>query len=170
MNIFVPMKRVIIFLLVTIPFISNGQNPEARKKIESAKIALISERLGLSPSEAQEFWPIYNEYSSKRRSNKTEFVEARKSYNKETSTEQETQELLALGRSVKERQLSLENEYSEKMLKVIDSKQLVSLQSAEFEFKKMLLKKLDQRRKTNQQSDDQIKRQQTERLKNKQRN
>ena len=170
MNIFAPMKRALLILLLALPMLSYSQNTDARKRIESAKIALISERLGLSPAEAQEFWPIYNEYSTKRRANKSEFSQARKNYNKESASEKETQELLQLGRTVKERQLKLEEEYSGKMLKVIDSKQLVSLQNAEHEFKKMLLNKLDQRRKSDRQSGDQMKRQQIERQKNKQRN
>ncbi|MEO9802130.1 MAG: hypothetical protein ABJF04_02730 [Reichenbachiella sp.] len=165
------MKRILFaILLVGLSHTLLAQNDKARQKIESAKIALISERLGLSPADAQQFWPIYNEYSKKRRDNHLEFAKARKNFNPETATEQETQNMLKLGREVKEKQLNLEREYSDRMLKVLDSKQLMSLQNAERDFKKMLLNRLDQRRAQQQNSNEQLRRQNNERMRNKRNN
>lgn len=171
MNIFVSMKRLLFTILfLGSVIVAEAQSNDARQKIESAKIALISERLGLSPEDAQQFWPIYNEYSKKRRENHLEFTKARKGFNPETATEQETQDMLKLGRRVKEKQLNLEREYSDRMLKVLDSKQLMSLQNAEREFKKMLLNRLDQRRVQQRNSNEQIRRQNNERMRNKRNN
>lgn len=171
MNIFVTMKRLLFaMLMLVLATIAQAQNDEARQKIESAKIALISERLGLTPEDAQKFWPIYNEYSQKRRENHKEFTQVRRNFNPETATEKETQDLLKLGREVKERQLKLEGEYSERMLKVINSKQLMSLQNAERDFKRMLLDRLDQRRQQQQNSNEQLRRQNNERMRNKRNN
>lgn len=39
----------------------NGQRAE---KIQELKIAFISQKLNLTPSEAERFWPVYNEYNS----------------------------------------------------------------------------------------------------------
>ncbi len=36
--------------------------PEKRAKIEMYKIQFITEKLGLSPAEARDFWPVYNEH------------------------------------------------------------------------------------------------------------
>lgn len=171
MNIFVTMKKLLFAtVLLLIVNIVHAQNEDARQKIESAKIALISERLGLTPDDAQKFWPIYNEYSQKRRENHKEFAQARRKFNPETATEKETQQMLKLGREVKERQLKLEGEYSDRMLKVIDSKQLMSLQNAEREFKRMLLDRLDQRRQQQQNANEQLRRQNNERMRNKRNN
>lgn len=171
MDIFVHMKRFLFVMLLSgLACVVQAQNDEARKKIESAKIALISERLGLSPEDAQQFWPIYNEYSRKRRENHREFAEARRKFNPETATEEETKAMLELGQRVKERQLDLEKEYSGRMLKVLDSKQLMSLQNAERDFKKMLLDRLDQRRRQQQNSNEQLRRQNNERMRNKRNN
>lgn len=171
MDIFVHMKRLLFVMLLSgLACVAQAQNDEARKKIESAKIALISERLGLSPEDAQQFWPIYNEYSRKRRENHREFAEARRKFNPETATEEETKAMLELGQRVKERQLDLEKEYSGRMLKVLDSKQLMSLQNAERDFKKMLLDRLDQRRRQQQNSNEQLRRQNNERMRNKRNN
>jgi len=59
--------------LVLITLCSSGQRftpgdemPPARKeqweKIESFRIAYFTEKLDLSPAEAETFWPLYNEY------------------------------------------------------------------------------------------------------------
>ncbi|SMD31926.1 hypothetical protein SAMN04488029_0264 [Reichenbachiella faecimaris] len=171
MNIFVLMKKLFLaIMLLAIATIAQAQNDEARQRIESAKIALISERLGLTPEDAQQFWPIYNEYSQKRRENHHEFAQARRNFNPETATEQETQDMLNFGREVKEKQLNLEKEYSDRMLKVIDSKQLMNLQNAERDFKRMLLDRLDQRRQQQQNSSEQLRRQNNERMRNKRNN
>ena len=167
MNIFAYMKRLLLFLLILLPSIGYTQNEEVRQKIQTAKIAMISERLGLTPNEAEKFWPVYNEYSQKRRANQMEFSKARKSYNATTASEKETQEILKLGRNIKSRQLDLEHEYSNKMLNVIDAKQLMSLQNAERDFKRMLLDKLEQRRTQQQNTKDQMKQQNNERMRNK---
>jgi hypothetical protein len=36
--------------------------PEVRQRIESQRIAFITQRVHLTPDEATKFWPVYNEY------------------------------------------------------------------------------------------------------------
>jgi hypothetical protein len=58
------MNKIYILIIVPLLFLfqlSFGQDRDARQKIESARIALITERLGLTPEQAEKFWPIYNE-------------------------------------------------------------------------------------------------------------
>lgn len=124
-----------------------AQHNDARQRIEAAKIALISQRMELSPEEAQMFWPIYNEYNEKRHSNRIAYEGIRRNFDPQKATEKETEDMLKLERQVKEKQFSLDKEYSEKMLKIINAKQLMSLHNAEREFKKMLLQRLEHRRK-----------------------
>ena len=162
------------FYLIALSAFVFAQGPppskgKGREQIEAAKIGLISERLGLSPQEAQQFWPIYNEYSQKRRENHRQFQEARKSYDSESATEEQTKEMLRLGRQTKEKQLKLEQEYSERMLGVISNKQLLSLHEAEREFREMLLKRLEQRQQQ-QQTQEQRRRENNERMRNKRNN
>lgn len=38
------------------------------EKIQSLKIAFITQKLQLTPDEAQKFWPVYNEYDNEIRS------------------------------------------------------------------------------------------------------
>ena len=45
---------------------SFAQRTENREKIKSLKVAFITDRLELSAKEAQQFWPVYNDYEDKR--------------------------------------------------------------------------------------------------------
>ena len=57
---------IIGILIFGSTFSQDSTSPEARRKIQAARIALISERLGLTPEQAEKFWPVYREFSQKR--------------------------------------------------------------------------------------------------------
>jgi hypothetical protein len=55
------MKRcLLITILVSAVLFVSAQNGN---RLEALKIAYITNKLNLSPEEAQKFWPIYNNYS-----------------------------------------------------------------------------------------------------------
>jgi hypothetical protein len=56
------MKKLILFLLVFagISYICAAQPPKER--IKALKVAYITKELNLTSSEAEKFWPVYNEY------------------------------------------------------------------------------------------------------------
>lgn len=119
-----------------------AQNPEAMKKIQAAKIALITERLELTPEQAEKFWPIYREFGKKRQEIRKDFDQARRTFDPNKASEEENKKMLEMANQVKERQLKLEREYSQRILKVITSRQLNNLRKAESDFKDMLIKRL----------------------------
>lgn len=139
-------KFIAIVMLVTVFYMAKAQDDEAMSKIESAKIGLITERLGLSPKQAQEFWPLYNQFMQERNSMRSEFQKQRSNLNEKNLSEEQRQRLIDLAFQFKERQLNLERQYSERLLKIISSKQLLALRKAEEDFRNMLLRKLQQRR------------------------
>eukprot|EP00746_Dinoflagellata_sp_MGD_P006960 gnl/MRDRNA2_/MRDRNA2_113743_c0_seq1.p1 gnl/MRDRNA2_/MRDRNA2_113743_c0~~gnl/MRDRNA2_/MRDRNA2_113743_c0_seq1.p1 ORF type:complete len:169 (+),score=20.06 gnl/MRDRNA2_/MRDRNA2_113743_c0_seq1:154-660(+) len=138
-------RIVLTALLVLCSMVVFGQSGDARKKLNAAKIGLITERLGLTPDQAEKFWPLYQEFGQKRKAIQSDFAEIRKNYDRNTATEEETRQLIQQGQEIKQQKLNLEKEYSNKMLNVIDTRQLMSLKQAEGDFKQMLLKKLEQR-------------------------
>ena len=142
------MTRLVITTLALILTLSVFGQKDAAEKIRRAKIALITERLDLSPEQAERFWPIYNEYSKKQRENRQAFNEAKQKYKPENASEQDNQRLLQLGMKTKEHALQLEKNYSDRMLKVINNRQMLSLRKAENDFKEMILRRVqDQRQK-----------------------
>lgn len=133
-------------LLMMVAWAGVAQSQEAMQKIESARIALITERLDLTPEQAEKFWPLYREYSEKRQQLRQEFIQARQSVGRENMSEEESKQLLQKGLDLKERQLNLDKIYAEKLNRVISSQQLLQLRKAEDDFRKMLLERLERRR------------------------
>ncbi len=146
------MKRVsIILTLFLISFWANAQNREAMKKIESARIALITERLGLSPNQAEKFWPVYREYNLQRRELRKEFRETRQGVDMKTLTEEQSKLLIQKALDIKQKELNLEKDYSHRMTEVITTQQLFKLKNAEKDFQQMILKRIqDQRHRQDQ--------------------
>ncbi len=140
--------KILFYTAFTILFSASclsAQDTEAMKKVEAAKIGVITERLGLTPEQAEQFWPVYREFSDKRRAILGEMREARRGFDPETATEEQSKAMMDLNFRVKEKELALEREYSEKMLRVISTRQLVSLRQAEDDFRRMVLEQLERR-------------------------
>ncbi len=138
------MKKILIPTLIVLGLWVSAQDPspEAMKKIEAARIALITERLELSPDQAEKFWPIYREFSNKRKEISRDFDQARRNFNPDNASEEENKKMLEMATSVKEQQLNLEKVYSQRILQVITTRQLNNLRKAENDFKEMLLKRI----------------------------
>jgi hypothetical protein len=145
------MRNVITIAVMLLVMGANAQDPQAREKIESARIALITERLGLTPEQAEKFWPVYREYSMKQEAIRREFTDARRNFDTQNASEEENKKLLDLGLQTKERQLQLEREYSDRLLQVISNRQLLSLRKAEEDFRNMLIQRLQQQRERQEQ-------------------
>jgi hypothetical protein len=140
------MKYVLYVLLFLLTHLAFAQDDQTLKKIESARIALITERLELTPEQAEKFWPLYREYSSQREGIRKEFMEARREVKNEKMTEEQSKKLIEKGLQLKERQLHLEKIYSEKFNTVITSRQILLLRKAEDDFRQMLLDRLEHRK------------------------
>jgi Spy/CpxP family protein refolding chaperone len=129
-------RLLILFfgLLLTLPALAQNQD---RQKIESAKIALITNRLNLTADQAQQFWPIYNEYSDKRKDISRQLRKSNKPGGSEAITElNESVEL-------KQKLVDLEKDYNAKFLRVISPQQLQELHNTERMFNKMLIDRLN---------------------------
>ena len=146
------MKRVsIILVLLLISIATYAQNREAMKKIESARIALITERLGLTPEQAEKFWPVYRQYNMERREIRKEFRDARQNVDMKNLTDEQSKMLVQKGMELKQKELNLEKEYSGRLSQVITTQQLFRLKNAEKDFQQMLLKRIqDQRQRQDQ--------------------
>jgi hypothetical protein len=142
------MKTFILILTLTLPVPLLAQDQEALKKVESARIALITERLELTPEQAEKFWPLYREYVSQRQELRREYLDARKSVNGKELSEEESKKLLDKGLELKERQVALDKLYSEKFNNVITTRQILALRRAEDDFRQMLLERLEKRKDT----------------------
>ena len=98
-----------VFLLGSV--MTFGQSGDALDKLNAAKIGLITQRLGLSPDQAEKFWPLYQEYAQKKKAIQYDITEIRKNYNRSNTSEEETRKVLNQGQEIKQKKLNLEKEY-----------------------------------------------------------
>jgi len=59
------MRKTTLLVIIAILGSMLKSNAQANERIQSLKIAIFTEELKLSATEAQKFWPIYNEYDAK---------------------------------------------------------------------------------------------------------
>lgn len=153
------MKKIIkIFLMVWVAlplWAQEGEvgkmDPKAQEKIKAARIAFITDRLGLTPDEAERFWPIYREFSNKRLELNQQFEQAKRNPNVKQPKEDHEREMVELGFKLKQQELDLEKEYSKRILTVIPAQKLMSLRTAEDDFRKLLMQQIQQRQIQEQQ-------------------
>ena len=117
---------------------------KAQERIKNLRIAYISDKLGLTPDQAEKFWPVYRQFVLERAKLRMELKSIYINPSKPDPKKQ--QELIDLGLRVKQKELDLEKEYSGKLLRVINAQQVLNLHKAEQEFRAMIINQLQQRR------------------------
>ncbi len=139
-----------IYILLFLPLMGNAQkepenNPRARQKIEAARIAFITERLGLTPEEAEKFWPLYREFAQKRMEMRRQFEQQMKELRENAANPEQQKKLVEMELQLKQRDLDLEKEYSGKLLQTISPQKLMALRQAEADFRELVLRQIQQR-------------------------
>jgi CHASE2 domain-containing sensor protein len=121
-------------------------DPIAQEKIKALRVAYISERLQLTPNQAEKFWPIYREFAEERKKVSMELKAAQRDINPNNPDPEKQQRLVELGLQVKQRELDLEKEYSGRLMKVINAQQMLNLRQAEQDFRTLVQQQVQQRR------------------------
>lgn len=123
---------------------------DQHKNIEAQRIAFITQELSLTPDEAKVFWPVYNEYDTKRHELKKSFKESGDFHKTdyEKLTEKEANQILDNQIIEAQKFLDLRKEYHAKFRSVLPAVKVVKLYDAERDFQKMLMDKLRQHRQT----------------------
>jgi hypothetical protein len=144
------MNKIIFIVLAGIFVIStqqiNAQNEsrEARmEKFRTEKIAFLTTKLELTTTEAEKFWPIYNQLEKER-------WEAQKSRRDLEDKLREAEESLSENEITKltrdfagsmQKEGALMSSYNEKFLKVLPPKKVLKLYKAENEFRMNMIRK-----------------------------
>jgi hypothetical protein len=126
------------FIFILCFFEVNAQ----QSNVELAKIAFISQRLKLTSEQTPLFWPLYNEYNDKKAAIKLQIKKLSLENFNEKVTDSEILSDIKKLYILKQKELEIEKEFSEKCLKILTPKQFAELYQAERDFKIMLIKKL----------------------------
>lgn len=149
------MKQLLLLLTLAFGFAQIGfsQDKELelskREKLEALKIAHITEKLALTPDEAQTFWPLFNEMEVKMKAMR----KARRKNREDTKAnhnQMSDKQLMAAVEAefdFEQEELDLKRQYSKKFSTVLPIKKVVLLHEAQDGFKRRLLKGAREKRR-----------------------
>ena len=145
------MKKIFTILFVLGCLTVMAQPNDRLEKFKALKVAFITEKLELSPKEAQSFWPIYNKYSDDsekiRENQRLEFRQNVKRGEKLSDLGDEVSEkFVASFLSAEEGQLQLKKKLVRDLKSIISSKKVWRLIRAEDEFKQKMIEEYKKRR------------------------
>lgn len=121
-----------------------GRMQSRMDQINAEKIAFFTERMALTATEAKVFWPVYNEFWSKR---EELFAERRRlsnqfRMNRENLSDKETEQLLEKFIELQKQEASLTVDYHEKFRKILSAEKVMIFYLSEAEFRNYLLRRL----------------------------
>ena len=143
------MKKLLTFLCIIIFCNLSSYSQEkkgSKEKIRTLKIAYITDRLNLTPNEAEKFWPIYNTYDENHRLLRNKLrLEIKKSIKEKklinTLSERESQRLVLLKQTIDNQIYESKKKFIEQIKKVISYKKIIKLHLAELDFGRNLMRK-----------------------------
>lgn len=136
------LKIVIVLFLLLQGFKSVAQND--KDKVEALRVSFISKKLELSSNESEKFWPVYNEYNDKIKAIRKNL---RQSFKKgvDNLSDKEMEELYLLEIKSKQAEAEQFKLYYDKIKLIIGTKKTLKLHLAEEEFKKEIIKTIQEK-------------------------
>lgn len=134
---------------VHLAYAQDELEPSKREKLEALKVAYLTKELNLSPEEAQQFWPLYNELEDRTRAIRKNRRENRldTKANHASLTDAELSAAVDRELAFEQQELDLKKEYNERFKKILPMIKVAKLHTAEQGFRKELLHKAKDRTK-----------------------
>ncbi|WP_262733049.1 MULTISPECIES: Spy/CpxP family protein refolding chaperone [Gaetbulibacter] len=141
------MKKLIVSLCFICLFATafSQSHEEKKERINALKIAFITEHLNLTESEAQKFWPIYNAYELEEDMLRELSREKKRKINNDIS-EAEAKAILDDLIKLENEKHNLRTDFFDSLRKVISSKKILQLKTAEENFKRKMFEEFKKRR------------------------
>lgn len=139
------MKNILYILALFFSLASFTQTrPEMRERIKTQKVAFITEKLSLTTSEAEKFWPVYNAFEATEDNIRTKDYRVVKQAMRKNPDmpEAEANKLLEQLVNAEEKMHKAKMKLFSDLKGVISSNKIIRLKRAEDEFNRELLKKL----------------------------
>lgn len=121
---------------------SENRQEKIESRIESQKIAFITQKLELSPNEAQLFWPIYNEYQSKMKEMRQQNTDR---WDIDEVSDADADGILNSLLSKEQNELDIKKQYLNKLKTVVPTRKVAQLYIIEQEFRQEILAKIRNR-------------------------
>jgi hypothetical protein len=111
-------------------------------QLDNARIAFITARVVLTQDQAQRFWPLYNEFITKRRDFNRSARLLRRDADNPSLSDAQLRENFNQDFAIRQQQLNLEKDYFERVQKVLSLRQVAQLYQAERDFTKEVLQRV----------------------------
>ncbi|MDO9613909.1 MAG: hypothetical protein Q7J86_05235 [Bacteroidota bacterium] len=143
------MKKLYTIIILTIFCLTGlnaqerrGGNPEMFEKIKAEKISFFTSKLDLKPTEAQAFWPVYNEFEKKRFDIKRQIHEFERMSDEDFAklSDSEIEKLTNNYIGSFEKEALLLKDYNKQFLKILPKKKVLMMYRTENEFRSHLIR------------------------------
>lgn len=139
--------------LIAMPMVSYAQEDEVpaipqerMQEIKAQRTAFLTQRLDLTPEEAQKFWPVYNQYDKESDAVRKEMRDAHKATRKDSDlTDAEASAAIDKELAGRQKELDLRRKYAPEFKKLIGPVKTLKLAKAERDFNKELIKRMRDR-------------------------
>lgn len=119
----------------------SGSHQREIDRITQIKIAKLTNDMRMNKTQAQKFWPIYNEFDNQRKEIRREIRNLSKNLSEDDDIYKKQQKVLDL----KQQELDLTRRYKYSFLKVISEEQYGTMLASEERFNQALLERLKKR-------------------------
>lgn len=151
------MKKILFLITISVLLLAQqqvlaqrgeGHDKERWERYRSEKVAFLTTNLELSPEEAQQFWPVYNQMEKEKVAmhEKKRELEQKVRDAAETISDKEIVSLTREFASIEEKEGALTKKYNEEFLKILPPKKVLKLYKVEGEFRMHMFKKYRDRR------------------------
>lgn len=144
---------VILMVVATTSTVSAQRNDDGHKnkweKFRAEKISFLTNELNLTPDEAQEFWPVYNQLENERweaQKHRRELEEQVRDA-EESMSDRKIVQLTRDYAGSMQKEANMLVEYNEKFLDILPPGKVLRLYKAENEFRFQMIKKFRDRKR-----------------------
>ncbi|MFK7060948.1 sensor of ECF-type sigma factor [Flavobacterium oreochromis] len=144
------MKKIITVFIIILSQFTFGQGREEKlEKIKALRIAFISDRLNLSPEEAQKFWPIFNQFDDKQfelQKQKKKLMHELNAEGVNSLSDKELQNLMDQEEKIENEMRQNKRSLVKNLQGIILNQKIIQLKQIEIEFKQKLLSQIKERK------------------------
>lgn len=144
------MRTLYTYLFFFFTVLTFGQvGGDRLERIKALRVAYISEKLDLTPEEAQRFWPVFNKFDDNMTSlnkQKRQLMEKLRPENASSLSEKETTALMEQDDKLEEEIQNNRKQLVKNLQGVIPNQKIIMLRQIEVEFKQKLLNQIKNRR------------------------
>ncbi len=148
------MKKVSLIIIITLMFTAlavaqgQGMGQTDNEKLTAYKIAFFTQRLNLTPAEAEKFWPLYNDYSARKNKTQLDRISLMR-YASQNEANMSDSELTSTADKLAQsfiEEANLTVSFTKEIQKVLPPAKVIKLFQIENQYKQQLLRELNQRR------------------------